>query len=198
MKKGIHIVLVALMATVGILEAAHHQSRWQRFLNYFKRSSSTQSASKMKSAPEAQPTAQGLVVAWDIDDVLLHDGRPCSSAFDVVRQLRKKGVRQVLFTNKSQNDFKKLQAKHPDFFNHGYFDIARSVIGGRHFEKKPYAPNYKTILKHNAGNRVIFFDDKEKNIVAAKTHGMDAHVWVYNCRKSAHHARSVLHKQGLI
>ncbi len=138
------------------------------------------------------------VVAWDIDDVLLHNGKPCKSAFDIVTELHKKGTRQVLFSNKPQWRFDRLRKAYPAYFNTRYFDLSRSVIGGGMFEKKPYAPNYKTIRRYNKGDGMIFFDDKAKNIVAARHHGMEAYVWMPYCKQSAFHARSVLHQRNVL
>jgi FMN phosphatase YigB (HAD superfamily) len=143
-----------------------------------------------------------VVVAWDIHGVLCSepDGRgyncvPNPETFELVKKLHKKGVKQVLFSNISESSRRKLLERYPEFFQ--YFDLSKSMANGEGiFTRKPHGKYVEKFLERvwpmNATN-IVFFDDKEKNVNAAREYCIDAHVF-----SGAAHATEILRQRNLI
>lgn len=137
------------------------------------------------------------VVVWDIDDVLYTKKTgPNEDAFKIVKDLKERGVKQVLFSNKPEKEYLKLKKTHPAYFNAGYFDESLSLVKPKLFERKPHHKYiHKFIAKHNKKNlhNMVFFDDKRDNVISANEHGIKGLLFT-----DAAKARKQLEKIGIL
>ncbi len=143
-----------------------------------------------------------IVVAWDIHGVLcsLPDGHgyncvPNKQTFELVKKLHEKGVKQVLFSNISESSRRKLLERYSKYFQ--YFDLSKSMAKGEGiFTRKPHGKYVEKFLERvwpmNATN-IVFFDDREENVRAAREHCIDAHVF-----SDAAQAKEILKKRNIL
>lgn len=127
------------------------------------------------------------IVAWDIHEVLCSKperrGWQCSpnpETFKIVEILNTHGIKQVIFSNISDASFQKLLARYPHYFK--YFDLMLSQASGKGvFSRKPYGKYIQQFIQKTKTDpqHIIFFDNRVRNIEAARKHGIDAHVF-YN------------------
>ncbi len=135
---------------------------------------------------------KNVVVAWDIHGVLCsqpawsgHNCCPNAQTVALVKKLHAQGIKQVIFSNISQGSMQKLHQKFPELFD--CFDWSRSMAKAEGiFTRKPHSKYIEKFLVKtwptNARN-IIFFDDKETNVQAARNHAIDAHVF-YNAAQA--------------
>ncbi|MGQ4576371.1 HAD family hydrolase [Dermabacteraceae bacterium P7006] len=126
---------------------------------------------------------------------------PASRA--LIHDLARNGVRLGLLSN-APVDFAQA-CRRADW----YEVISLAVFSGEERIAKPDAEIYRILLDevapHTGGvavpGRVIFFDDREENVAAAKELGIDAHLWPRNGDGHAVHgadlARRVLEERDI-
>ncbi len=145
---------------------------------------------------------KNFVVAWDIHEVLCskpawhgHNCCPDPQMVALVKNLHARGVKQVIFSNISQGSMQKLHQKFPELFD--CFDWSKSMAKAEGiFTRKPHSKYIEKFLAKtwptNARN-IIFFDDKETNVRAARNHFIDAHVF-----HNAAQATEVLRQKNIL
>ncbi len=141
------------------------------------------------------------IVAWDIHEVLCSKPEkhgwqcvPNPQTFKIVEALSNNGVKQVIFSNISNNSFHKLIARYPHYFKH--FDLSHSEANGQGvFSRKPHGKYINKFLQKNPidPQNIIFFDDIPQNIEAARRHGIDAHIF-YNPAQ----VKEILKQKGML
>ena len=91
--------------------------------------------------------------------------------FEYIKRLKKKGYRLFLLTNITKDSFNYINSviNLDDIFSGGVYSYREHLL-------KPDYDIYNLILdKYNLNkNETVFFDDKEKNVIAANEIGLKA------------------------
>lgn len=141
------------------------------------------------------------IVAWDIHEVLCSKPErrgwqcaPNTETFKIVEALHAQGIKQVIFSNISDASFQKLLIRYPYYFK--YFDLMLSQASGKGvFSRKPYGKYIQQFIQKTKTDpqNIIFFDNRLRNIEAARKHGIDAYIF-YNPVQ----IREILKQKGLL
>ncbi|MGV9855154.1 HAD family hydrolase [Streptomyces sp. NPDC003442] len=176
-----------LAGLLGVGEAAFAEAYWAHRDAYDLGSSDTAYWSAVAGALGAplRPGTVDALVSAEVDIWTRLDG----PSHALVEDLRRQGTRLALLSNAPHALAR--TAERSDWSAH--FD--RLMFSADHGLAKPDPAVYRrmTELLGTPPERVLFFDDRRKNIDAAREHGWDAQLWT-----GATAARAVLADRGLL
>lgn len=109
----------------------------------------------------------------DLTNMLL----PIKEMFLLIAFLKIKGYKIYIFSNIGSMTYQKLYKPYQQFFNN--FDGIHFAESSNNWIAKPHQDAYKLFLKKYNINpqKMIFIDDKPKNVLAAQQHGITSIVF---------------------
>lgn len=98
--------------------------------------------------------------------------KPIQKVVDMLKNLKNKGYTLHLFSNIGSIAFEDIQKKFPVIFQ--LFDSFILPSRSNNYLRKPNPTAFATYLRENnkENKQVILVDDKKKNVIQAKNHGM--------------------------
>ena len=114
------------------------------------------------------PSLKGITKHFEhflLNQPFMHD------TLKLIRELKQKGYKVYVLSNCAQETYDKLQVKYPAVFN--LFDGEYLPSKNNNYNAKPHSSFYREFKVYlgqqgHGSKQIIFIDDKEKNVSAAK------------------------------
>lgn len=117
---------------------------------------------------------EGTFTKEDYLDVLSESQSINKDAVQLIDKLRAKGIKTAICSNNYKANIERMKDR---FGLDKFFDI--QVFSFEVGEMKPHPSTFKELIRKSDCNpsEILYFDDKEENVEAARDAGIDAHLY---------------------